>query len=100
MGVWCTLCSCSHQQALDDGVPVLAFIVHHLNVVQVGIRPVHQPADEIQRDAVGEHNLTVHELGSVLAIHVAALHFRNLTVVCEEYFPVETKDHTWLRTDG
>lgn len=38
-------CSCSHQQALNDGMPVFAFIVHHLNVVQVGIGPVHQPAD-------------------------------------------------------
>lgn len=87
MGVQCVQCSCSHQQALDDGVPVLAFIVHHLNVVQIGIGPVHQPADEVQRDAVGEYNLTVHELGSVLAIHVAALHLRDLTVVCEEYLP-------------
>lgn len=91
MGVWC---SCSHQQALDDGVPVLAFIVHHLNVVEVGISPVHQPADQIQRYAVGKYNLTVHKLGSVLAIHVASLHLRNLTVVCEEYLPVETKDQT------
>ena len=84
----------SHQQALDDGVPVLAFIVHHFNVIQVGISPVHQPADQIQRDAVGENYLTVHQLCSVLAIHVAALHLRDLTVVCEEHLPVETKDHT------
>lgn len=93
-GVWCVLCGCSHQQALDDGVPVLAFIVHHLNVVQIGISPVHQPADEVQRDAVGEYNLTVHKFSSVLAIHVTALHLRDLTVVCEEYLPVQTKDQT------
>ncbi len=90
--MWCVKCSHSHQQALDDGVPVLAFIVHHLNVVQIGIGPVHQPADKVQRDAVGEYDLTVHELGSVLAVHVTALHLRDLTVICEEYLPVETKD--------
>lgn len=84
-------CSCSHQQALDNGVPVLSLIVHHLDVVQVSIGPVHQPADEIQRDAVGEYDLTVNQLGSVLAIHVAALHLGDLTIVCEENLPVETE---------
>lgn len=88
---WCVQCSCSHQQPLDDGVSVLALVVHHLNVVQVGVSPVHEPADEVQRDAVGEHNLAVHELSSVLAIHVTALHLGDLTVVCEEHLPVETK---------
>lgn len=73
-------------------MPVLPFIVHYLNVVQVGVGPVDKPADEIQRDAVREYNLTVHELGPVLAIHVAALHLWYLTVVCEEHLPVETKD--------
>lgn len=82
----------SHQQSLDDGVSVLALVVHHLNVVQVGISPVHQPADQVQRDAVGEHDLTVHELGSVLAVHVASLHLRNLTVICEEDLPVDRKE--------
>lgn len=90
--MWCVQCSCSHQQALDDRVPIFALIVHHLNVVKVGVSPVHQPADEIQRDAVGEHDLTVHEFGSVLAIHVTALHLGDLTVVCEENLPVETKE--------
>ena len=84
-------CSCSHQQALDNGVPVLSLVVHHLDVVQVGVGPVHQPADEIQRDAVGEYDLAVHQLGSVLAVHVAALHLGDLTVVCEEHLPVETE---------
>lgn len=94
IGVKCVLYSCSHQQALDDGVSVLAFIVHHFNVVQVGIGPVHKPADKVQRDAVGENNLTVYELGTVLTIHVTSLHFRDLTVVCEEHLPAETKDQT------
>lgn len=79
-----------HQQALDDGVPILAFIVHHLNVVQIGIGPVHQPADQVQRDAMGEHYLTVHQLGPILAVHVTALHLRDLTVICEEHLPAET----------
>lgn len=92
MVVWFVQHSSSHQQALDDGVSVLALVVHHLNVVQIGISPVHQPADEVQRDAMWEYNLAVHELGSVLAIHVTALHLRDLTVVCEEYLPVETKN--------
>lgn len=86
--------SSSHQQALDDGVPVLAFVVHHLDVVQIGVGPVHQPADEVQRDAVGEDDLAVHKLGSVLAVHVTALHLRDLTVVGEEDLPVETKGQT------
>lgn len=84
-------CSCSHQQSLDDGVPVLAFVVHHLDVVQIRVSPVHQPADQVQRDAVWEYDLTVHQLGSVLAVHVTALHLWDLTVVCEEHLPVETK---------
>lgn len=96
----CVQCSCSHQQALDDGVSVLAFIVHHLNVVQIGVGPVHEPADKVQRDAMGEHNLTVHKLGAVLTIHVTALHLRDLTIVCEEHLPAETRDETCVRTDG
>lgn len=80
----------SHQQPLDDGVPVPALVVHHFDVVQVGVCPVHQPADQVQRDAVREHNLTVHQLGSVLAVHVAALHLWDLTVVGEEHLPVGT----------
>lgn len=79
-------------------MPVLAFIVHNLDVVQIGIGPVHEPADEVQRDAVGEYNLTVHKLGSVLSVHVTALHLRDLAVVCEEHFPAETKER--LRIGG
>lgn len=85
-------CPCaSHQQSLDDGVPVLALVVHHLDVVQVGVGPVHQSADQVQRDAMGEHDLAVYELGSVLAVHVASLHLRDLTVICEEDLPVDRR---------
>lgn len=79
-------------------MPVLAFIIHNLDVVQIGIGPVHEPADEVQRDAMGEYNLTVHKLGSVLAVHVAALHLRDLAIVCEEHLPAETKGR--LRIGG
>lgn len=85
---------CSHQQALNDGVPVLAFVVYHFNVVQIGISPVHQPADKVQCDAMWKYNLTVHQLGSVLAVHVTALHLRDLTIVCEEHLPMEIQDKT------
>lgn len=88
---------CSHQQSLDDGVSVPALIVHHLNVVQVGVSPVHQPTDQVQGDAVREHYLTVHKLGSVLAVHVAALHLWDLTIVCEEHLPVETRGSGLIR---
>lgn len=90
----------SHQQALDDGVPVLAFVVHHLNVVQVGVGPVHQAADEVQGDAVWEHDLAVNKFGSVLAVHVTALHLRDLTVVCEEHLPKGANEQTRVGRQG
>ena len=89
-GVVCAVQLRPHQQALDDGVSVLAFVVHHLDVVQVGVGPVHQPADQVQRDAVWEHDLTVHQLGAVLTVHVTALHLGDLTVVGEEHLPEDT----------
>lgn len=82
------VCVCPHQQALYDGMSVLAFIVHHLYVVQVGISPVDQPVDQVQGDTVGEHDLTIHQLGPVLTVHVTTLHLGSLTIVCEEYLPV------------
>lgn len=36
-----------HQQTLDDGVSVFALIVHHFDVVQVGVGPVDQPVDQV-----------------------------------------------------
>lgn len=70
---------------------VLALIVHHLDVVQVGVGPVHQSTDEVQRDAVREDDLTVHKLRTVLAVHVTALHLGDLTVIGEEHLPVKRK---------
>lgn len=79
----------SHQQALNDGVPVLSLIVHHLNVVQVSVGPVHQPVDQVQRDAVREDDLAVHQLGAVLPVHVTALHLGDLPVVSKEHLPAD-----------
>lgn len=87
-GPVCFSFSNSHHQALDDGVPVLALVVHHLDVVQVGVGPVHHAVDQVQGDAVGEDDLAVHQLGAVLAVHVAALHPRRGAVVGEEHFAV------------
>ncbi len=77
----------TYQQSLNDGVPVLAFVVHHLNVIQVSVSPVHQLADQVQSDAMREDDFTVYQFGAVLAIHITALHLRDLAVVCEEHFP-------------
>lgn len=79
----------SHHQSLNDGVSVLAVIVHHLDVVQVSVGPVHQPADQVQRDAVREDDLAVHQLGAVLSIHVTALHLGDLPVVSKEHLPTD-----------
>lgn len=79
----------SHQQALNDGVSVLALIVHHFDVVQVRVGPVHQPVDQVQRDAVREDDLAVYQLGAVLPVHVAALHLGDLPVVGEEHLPAD-----------
>lgn len=50
----------TYQQSLNDGVPVLAFVVHHLNVIQVSVSPVHKLADQVQSDAVREDDFTVY----------------------------------------
>lgn len=81
-----------HQQALDDGVSVLALIVDHFDVVQVGVSPVHHAVDQVQCDAVGEDDLAVHQLSAVLTIHVTALHPRCRPIVCEEHFAVAEEE--------
>lgn len=47
------------QDALDDGLPALALVVYHLNVVQVGVSPVDKAADQVQCDAMRKHNLAI-----------------------------------------
>lgn len=78
----------SHQQPLDNSVAVLALVVDHFDVIKIGIGPVHQTIDQVERDAVGEDDLSVHQFGAVLAVHVAALHPRRGTIVCEKHFAV------------
>lgn len=82
----------THQQTLDDGVSVFALIVDHFNVVQVGVSPVHQPADQVQSNTMRKDNLTVHQLSAVLPIHVTAVHPWCRPIVCEEHFAVAEKD--------
>lgn len=67
---------------------VLALVVHHFDVIKVGVGPVHQTVDQVERDAVGEDDLSVHQFGAVLAVHVTALHPRRGTIVCEKHFAV------------
>lgn len=67
---------------------VLALVVNHFDVIKIGVGPVHQTVDQVERDAVGEDDLSVHQFGAVLAVHVAALHPRRGTVVCEKHFAV------------
>lgn len=78
----------SHQQPLDNSVAVLALVVNHFDVIQIGVGPVHQAVDQVERDAVGEDDLCVHQFGAVLAVHVAALHPRRGPIVCEKHFAV------------
>lgn len=78
-----------YQQSLNDGVSVFALIVHYLDVVQISISPVDQPVDQVQSDAVWEDNFTVHQLCSVLSIHVTSFHLWDLPVVGEENLSVE-----------
>lgn len=77
-----------YHKTLEDGVPVLALVVNHLDVVQVGVGPVNHSVDQVQCDAVGEDDLAVHQLGTVLAIHVAPFHPRCGAIVSEEHFAV------------
>lgn len=89
-----------HQNALDDGLPALALVVHHLNVVQVGVSPVDEAADQVQRDAVRKHDLAIDQLGAVLPIHVTALHLWDLPIVREEHLPVGKGHVNWVPDIG
>lgn len=80
-----------HLQSLDDGVSVFALIVHHFDVVQVGVSPVHHAIDQVQCDTMGEDDLAVHQLSAVLTIHVTTLNPRRGPIVSEEHFSVAEK---------
>lgn len=71
---------------------VLALIVNHFDVVQVGVSPVHHAIDQVKCDAVWEDNLAVNQLGAVLTIHVTALHPRRGPIVCEKHFAVAAEE--------
>lgn len=74
---------------MDDGVPVLALVIHNINVIQVGIRPVHQLLDHIQCHSCGPLNFIMHQPGPVCAVHVAALHLGHIPIVGEEHHSAE-----------
>ncbi len=78
-----------YQQSLNDGVSVFALVVHYLDVVQISISPVNKSADQVQGDAMREDNFSVHQLCSILSIHVTTFHLWDLPVVGEENLSVE-----------
>lgn len=74
----------THLVTMDNGVPVAALVIHHIDVIQVGVRPVHQFLDEVQCHSSGLLDFVIHQTSPVGAVHVAALHFGHIPVVSEE----------------
>lgn len=79
----------THLAPVDNGVPVPAVVIHHIDVIQVSICPVHQLLDHIQCHSCGLLNFIIHQPGSVGAVHVAALHLGHVPIVSEEEHPAE-----------
>lgn len=77
----------THLAAVDNVVPVPAVVIHHIDVIQVGVGPVHQLLDHVQRHGGGLLNFVIHQPRPVSAVHVAALHFGSAPVVAEEQHP-------------
>lgn len=74
----------THLAAVDNGVPVLALVIHHVDVIQVGIGPIHQLLDHIQRHSSGLLDFIIDQPGPVGAVHVTALHLGHVPIVSEE----------------
>lgn len=79
----------THLAAMDNVVPVPAVVIHHIDVIQVGVGPVHQLLDHIQCNSRGLLNFIIHQLCSVGAIHVAALHLGHVAIVGEKQHSAE-----------
>lgn len=77
----------THLAAVDNVVPVPAVVIHHIDVIQVGVGPVHQLLDHVQRHGGGLLHFVIHQPRPVGAVHVAALHFGSAPVVGEEQHP-------------
>lgn len=76
---------------MDNGVPVLAVVIHHVNVIQVRVCPVNQLLDYIQCHSCGLLDFIIHQPGPVSAVHVAALHLGHVPIVGEEEHSAEEK---------
>lgn len=81
----------THLAAVDNVVSVPAVVIHHIDVIQVGVGPVHQLLDHIQRHGGGLLDFVIHQPRPVSAVHVAALHFGSAPVVGEEQHPAGSK---------
>lgn len=86
--------SCSHRgdthfAPVDDVVPVLPVVIHNIDVIQVGVCPVHQLPDYIQRHGGGQLDSVIHQLCPVGAVHVAALHLGHIPIISEKQHSVE-----------
>lgn len=80
----------THLAPVDYGVPIPAVIIHHINVIQVGVCPVYQLLDHIQCHSSGLLNFIIHQPGPVGAVHIAALHFGHVPIVSEEKHSAES----------
>lgn len=80
---------------VDDGVPVLSSVIHHVDVIQVGICPVHQLLDYIQGHSCGLFDLIIHQPGAVGAVQVAALDLGSVPVISEEHHSAERENDGW-----
>lgn len=80
----------THLAPVDNGVPVLAVVIHHIDVIQVGVCPVHQLLDQVQCQSSGLLNFIIHQKGPVGAVHVAALHLGHVPIVREEEHSAES----------
>lgn len=79
----------THFAPVDDAVPVLPIVIHHIDVVQVGVCPVHQLPDYVQRHGGGQLDSVIHQLCPVGAIHVAARHLGHIPIISEKQHSVE-----------
>lgn len=79
----------THLVPMDNVVPVPAMVIHYIDVIQVGVCPVHQLLDHIQCHSSGLLNFIIHQPRPVGAVHVAALHLGHVPIVGEKEHSAE-----------
>lgn len=79
----------THLAPVDNVVPVPAVVIHYIDVIQVGVCPVHQLLDHVQCHSSGLLNFIIHQPRPVGAIHVAALHLGHIPIVGEKEHSAE-----------